>query len=187
MTAFLLALLLAQPAPDESSRVVLHLAEQLGEALRLGEDDPAGAVRLLDALLDELETRELADHSAVAHVYRDSASYYRGHFRLRQGQAQAVADDMTALLDGKRARFLARVAGLAGTLASPLPPAAPVPHASLAAVLNFPPRGSPEPHGLFAGTGIARRGLQGTGTARQRAGRPHGGGGDQAQHDVGHA
>jgi Zn-dependent protease with chaperone function len=138
MTALLLALLVAQPAPDEASRAVEHLAAQLGEALRLGEEDPAGAVRLLSALLDDPETRELADHSPAVQGYRESALYLRARFQLRQGQAQAVADDMTALIDGKRARFLARVTGLVGALASPLPHAALVPHASLTAVLSFP-------------------------------------------------
>ena len=61
MTAVLLhPLLLAEPAADESAHVVQKLAAQLGEAKRLMEADPEGAVRLLNALLDDPKAREPA-------------------------------------------------------------------------------------------------------------------------------
>jgi len=134
MTAFLLVLLIAQPAPDESARVVQHLAEQMGEVYRTMGADREGAIRLLNALLDDPKARELEGRNRSVRAYREQALCLRGQLQLLQGQApQAIADDMTALLDGKRARFLARVAGLVGTLASPLP------DAPFGAVLNFPP------------------------------------------------
>src|ERR1700694_4505476 len=108
MTAVLLAMLIAQPAPDESSRVVQRLAAQLGEANRLMGEDPDGALRLLNALLDEPEARELEGRSPTVRAYREHALYSRGQVLVRQGHAQAVIDDMTALLNRKRARFLAR-------------------------------------------------------------------------------
>jgi Zn-dependent protease with chaperone function/tetratricopeptide (TPR) repeat protein len=133
MTAILLSLLIAQPPPDEVSRTVKHLAAQLGEANRLTKDDPEGALHLLDALLGDPTARELAGRSRIVSAYREHALYSRGQLQLQQGQAQAVADEMTALLDAKKNLFLSRVARLVGSLAAPLP------HAPLTAVLTFPP------------------------------------------------
>ena len=63
MNAILLLLLLAQPQPDASAHVAQNLATKLGEAGRLMEDNPDEAVRLLNELLDDPQTREdrLAD------------------------------------------------------------------------------------------------------------------------------
>ena len=91
-----------------------RLTAQLIEAHRLMAKDPEGAVRLLNAMLDDPKAHELADRSPIVQVYREEALYIRGRAQLRQGQAQTVADDMSVLLDRKRARFLSRVAGLAG-------------------------------------------------------------------------
>ena len=56
-------------------------------------------------------------------MYREQALYFRAGIQLRQGQAQTVADDMTELLDRKRATLLSQVVGLTGVLVSPSPDA----------------------------------------------------------------
>jgi Zn-dependent protease with chaperone function len=129
-------LLIAQPEADESSRVVQKLTAQLGEALRIMDSDPEGSIRQLNALLDDPKARELEDRSPSVRAYREQVLYFRGQVQLRQGQAQAVADDMTAFLDRKRTRILSRVAGLIGVMVSPLP------DAHLDAVLCVPRRAS---------------------------------------------
>ncbi len=134
MTAFLLVLFIAQPAPDEPTRLVENLFARMGEAYRLMPNDPEAALRLLNGIIDDPEVRELEGRHLSVRACREQALYCRGQIQLRQGQAQAVADDMTTLLDGKKARFRARVAGLVGTLATPLP------NPSLGAVLTFPPQ-----------------------------------------------
>ena len=55
MTAVLLALVLAQPAPDQSAHVVQNLSRQMTEAVRLMATDPDSAIRQLNALLDDPE------------------------------------------------------------------------------------------------------------------------------------
>ncbi len=133
MTAFLLLLLIAQPAPDESWRVVQQLARQLGEANRFIESDPEEAIRLVTALLDDPKGQELESSSPHVRFYREQALYFRARLHLKQGQAQVVVDDMTTLLDRKRVAFGARLAGLVGSLASPLP------HTAPGSLLSFPP------------------------------------------------
>jgi Zn-dependent protease with chaperone function len=119
MTVILYILLVAQPAADESSRVAQRLAVQLSEAIRVAEDDPDEALRRLNALLDDPKSRELERRSPVIRFYREQALYFRGRVQLRLQQAQAVANDMSVLLDRKRARLFMRPAGLVGALASP--------------------------------------------------------------------
>jgi Zn-dependent protease with chaperone function/tetratricopeptide (TPR) repeat protein len=133
MTAILLILLVAQPAPDESSHVANKLTTQLVEAIRIMNDDPEEAVRRLNALLDDPKARELEGSSPSVRAIREQALYFRGQVQLRQGKAQAAADDMTDLLDRKRAQFLSQIAGLVAAQASPLP------HAALDAALRFSP------------------------------------------------
>jgi Zn-dependent protease with chaperone function len=132
MTVVLLLQLVAQPAPDES-HIVQNLLTQLHEADRLSEDDPEGAVRLLNALLDDPRAREMEARSARIRTFREQALYCRAQNQLQLGQAQAVANELTALLHRKRAWFLSRVTGLVGTLNSPLP------QAPLGAIFLFPP------------------------------------------------
>ncbi len=132
MTAVLLALLIAEPAPDETSRVVQRLAGQFGEAARLVDKDPEGAIRLLNTLLDDPKARALEPCSPAICAYREQALYLRGRLRLRLSLAQTVADEMTALLDRKRERFLARIAALVGL-------ACPLPNAPFGAALRLPP------------------------------------------------
>jgi hypothetical protein len=103
MPAVLLALLIAPPPPDESAQIVQHLAVQLREATQHMADDPEKALRLLNALLDDPRARELEGRSPAIRTYREQALYLRAQVQLRQGRAQAVADDMTALLERKRA------------------------------------------------------------------------------------
>ena len=122
MTAVLLALVFAQPAPDETC-VQQNLVSQLTEASRLMATDPQGAIRHLNAMLDDPEAQKLEEHSPTIHVYREQALYFRAGIQLSNGQAQTVADDMTELLDRKRVSLLAQITGLMGTLASPLPDA----------------------------------------------------------------
>ncbi len=122
MLAVLLSLVVAQPAPDEA-RVVQNLFQQMTEATRIMTTDPNGAVRRLDALLNDPEARELDSRSPNIHMYREQALYFRAGIQLQQGQAQTVADDMTELLDQKRATLLAQIVGLTGVLVSPLPDA----------------------------------------------------------------
>jgi Zn-dependent protease with chaperone function/tetratricopeptide (TPR) repeat protein len=136
MKAILLLLLLAQvaqPDGDESTRVVQQLSAQINEAAQRMADKPDEAIRLLNALLDDPEARKLEAHSPMVRLVREDALYLRGEIQLEHGQAEVVADDMTALLESKRGRFGARVAGLVGQLASPQP------DASFGAALNFPP------------------------------------------------
>jgi Zn-dependent protease with chaperone function/tetratricopeptide (TPR) repeat protein len=130
MTSLLLALLLAQPEPDRQARLEQRFGTQLAEALRLGETDSAGAVRLLDAILDDPEGREMEGRSRSLRVLREQALYYRASLRLQQGDAQAVADDMTALLDSKNTTLLVRSAGLVAALA-------PIPNGPLGTVIHF--------------------------------------------------
>jgi Zn-dependent protease with chaperone function len=132
MTAILLFLLLAQPGPDESTRVANRLSEQLVEAIRLMNDDPKEALRRLNALLDDPKSRQLEGRSPAIRAAREQVVYLRGRIQLQEGQAQAVADDMTALLDRKRAQFLSRIAGLVAEQACPLS------YASLGAAFRFP-------------------------------------------------
>jgi Zn-dependent protease with chaperone function/tetratricopeptide (TPR) repeat protein len=119
MTAALLALLL-QPPPDEPAAVAGRLAGQLAAAFRLQATDPEGAARLLTALLDDPQGRALDGGAPAVRLYREQALYARARLRLRQGQAQTVAEEMTALLDRKRARASAQAAGLVGGQAPPL-------------------------------------------------------------------
>jgi hypothetical protein len=132
MTAVLLALVIAQPAPDESSRVVQDFSGQMGEAIRIMSTDPDGAIRQLNALLDDPKGRELEDRFPNVRAFREQALYFRELLQLQHGQAQSVADDMTTLLDHKREASLSQIAGLIGTLASPLP------DASLGAAFRLP-------------------------------------------------
>jgi Zn-dependent protease with chaperone function/predicted Zn-dependent protease len=132
VTTFLFILLIAQPVPDESTRVMQKLAAQLGEAIEFMEDEPEEAIRRLNALLDDPKGRELEGCAPGVRSFREQALYLRGQLQLQQGQAEIVADDMTALLDRKKAHALSRVAGLVGVLASQLP------DAGLAAVPRFP-------------------------------------------------
>ena len=148
MTAVLLVLLIAQPAAGRVRALVQHLAAQLSEADRLMAKDPEEAIRLLNALLDDPKGRELEARSPTVRATASRLSTPRP-IQLRQGQAQAVVDDMTALLDRKRARFLAgRRAG--GDVGFPrrTPRSAPS---------SASPRGSPEPRGLVPGAGAAPR------------------------------
>jgi Zn-dependent protease with chaperone function len=121
MTAFLLVLVIAQPAEDEPPDLPQKVVTQMAEAYRIMVDDPAGALRLLNELIEDLELQERKGPSRWARAYREQALYCRGQIQLEQGQAQAVVDDMTALLEVKKVRFLARVASLTGSLAVPLP------------------------------------------------------------------
>jgi Zn-dependent protease with chaperone function/tetratricopeptide (TPR) repeat protein len=132
MTAVLLALLVAQPAPDETARVVHHLMVQFAEVNRLMEEDPEGAIRLVNTLLDDPKARALERSSTIVANYREHALFLRARLQLRQGQARSVADDMTALLDRKRVLFLTRIVALVGQ-------ASPLPHAPLGVALCFPP------------------------------------------------
>src|SRR4051794_26398698 len=99
MTTILLVLLFAQPASDESLRIVHELAAQLGEANHLMQKDPEGAIRLLNALLDDPKARELEGRSPSVRAVREQALYSRSQLQLAQGQTQVVIDEMTALLD----------------------------------------------------------------------------------------
>jgi hypothetical protein len=112
MTAVLLALLVAQPAPDETVPVVRNLAARLSKALTASEKDPDEAIRLLTAMIDDPKARELEARSPAVRAYREQALYTRARLHLRQGGAQAVTDDMTALLDRHRALFGSRIASL---------------------------------------------------------------------------
>jgi Zn-dependent protease with chaperone function/tetratricopeptide (TPR) repeat protein len=132
MLAVLLSLVVAQPAPDEA-RVVQNLFRHMTAATRIMATDPDGAVRLLDALLNDPEARELDSRSPTIHSYREQAFFFRAGIQLRQGQAQTVADDMTELLDRKRATLLSQIVGLTGVLASPSP------DVSLGAAFRLPP------------------------------------------------
>jgi Zn-dependent protease with chaperone function len=117
MTAVLIFLVLARPEPAGPTGVEQRLLEQFSEAARLSETDVAGAIRLLDAMLDDPQGREMEGRSSSVRLYREQALVYRGQLQLQQGEPQAVVDDMTALLKSKNTTLLARSAGLVTSLA----------------------------------------------------------------------
>src|SRR5579883_737361 len=98
MTAILLLQLIAQPAADDTSRLEETVSVQLGKVYELMEDDPDGALRLLNALLDDPKTREGACRSLSIRIFREQAVYCRAQIQLQQENAHAVVEDMTALL-----------------------------------------------------------------------------------------
>ena len=85
--------------------------------------DPQGAIRHLNAMLDDPEAPEVGGTFTDYPCISRTGAYFRAGIQLSNGQAQTVADDMTELLDRKRVSLLAQITGLMGTLASPLPDA----------------------------------------------------------------
>jgi Zn-dependent protease with chaperone function/tetratricopeptide (TPR) repeat protein len=130
MSAVLVLLLLAQPEPDDCARLEQRLAAQFAEAVRLGENDPAGAIRLLNEILNDPQGREMEGRSYSVRTCREWALYNRSALRLRQGENQAVADAMTALLDRKNTILLVRSVGLVAALAT-------TPNASLGTAISL--------------------------------------------------
>jgi len=118
MTALLLCCLAQLPADDRA--VFDHqrrVTAAMVEASQHLQDDPARVVSQLTALLDDPEGQRLAARSPVLLLHRDQLVTLRAEARLKLGEAQAVADEMTAILDQKRAAYAARVAALVGSLA----------------------------------------------------------------------
>jgi Zn-dependent protease with chaperone function/Flp pilus assembly protein TadD len=133
MIAICLLLVLAQPDPGEYTRFMLRFGGQLRAAAKLEQDNPDEAIRLLTALLKDLEIQEWEVEAPTVRAVREAALYHRALIHLQQSHPQAAADDLTALLEDKKSGYSMRVAGLVGRLAFPA-------DGSLGAALQFPPQ-----------------------------------------------
>jgi Zn-dependent protease with chaperone function/tetratricopeptide (TPR) repeat protein len=124
MTAVLLAVCLAQLPPGGAfSPFEQEINNRLYAAILQMAKDPPGAVQALTALIDDPQVCEKEEGSPAVRSCRDQARYFRASLLLQQGraQAQAVADDMTALINREREWHTARTTMLLGTLSAPLP------------------------------------------------------------------
>lgn len=132
MTAVLLVVFLAAPVPDwwPEKAVVADLSARLRDISEALEESPDRALVLLDELLDDPGGRQLQGRSARVRALREQAIHLRGSLRIGSGQAAAVVAEMNDLLAARQSRYLARVAALAGMLASARP---------LDAALSVPP------------------------------------------------
>ncbi|MGL4554919.1 MAG: hypothetical protein ACRC33_27445, partial [Gemmataceae bacterium] len=133
MAAVLLIMLAGPPTPDgrTPAEVARDLAARFQQGLMSLEKDPTRAVAAFDALLDDPGFRKLGPGQPATFLSTEQIVCWRAQARLRLGEARAVADEMTDLLDRKRAVLAGRVAALVASFdpvhaALAVPPARPL-------------------------------------------------------------